>query len=306
MDITVTILGNNSAIPAYGRHPTAQTVEINGSIVLLDCGEGAQMQMQRYGIHQSKIDYICISHMHGDHYYGLVSLLSTMCMLNRTTPLTIFAPPEIFPILDMEFFHSFLHTTLPFSLTFKEIRNDAPYSVLVREKYYELAAFPTEHGIPCHGFKITTRTEGRKIKPDIIEKYGIPYPTIRSIKAGSDYIMPDGSHIPNEILTEDGPAPKSYAYTADTRFTDVFLDAIRQVDTLYHESTYTEDNIALASERYHSTARQAALTAVKANVKQLLLGHYSSRYKDISAFASEASAIFPATTATREGNVFRI
>lgn len=306
MNLSVKILGNNSAIPAYGRHPTAQYVEVNGSGILLDCGEGTQMQMQTYEVHHSKIDYIMISHMHGDHYYGLLSLLSSMCLLSRVSPLTIFGPKDLLPLLNLEFFESKQRTSLPFDLKFNVIEDDCPYQLLVDETDYEIWTFPTIHGVPCHGFKIVTKTKGRKILPDVIEQYKIPFAQINSIKAGADFIREDGTKIANHSLTTDGPQSKSYAFTADTLYTNIFKDAIMNVDLLYHESTYMEDNATLAAERLHSTAKQAAQLAQNVHAKQLLLGHYSTRYKEIAPFAEEASTIFTNVIATKEGDYFEI
>jgi ribonuclease Z len=301
--MTITILGNNSALPAYSRHPTAQVISLPGDgDILLDCGEGTQTQMQQYSIRWGRINHIFISHLHGDHYFGIFGLLTTMSLLGRTSPLHLYAPAPLEELLNAML--SVASSELCYPLKFHALPEGA--AVLVDEKVFSVSCFPVEHRIQCHGFHVTQKTRGRRLLPDKAASYHIPTYFYDRLKRGEDYEMKHGEIIKNEWVTAEGPAPKRYAYCADTIYTESFLEHITGADTIYHESTYLNDNVQKATERYHSTAAQAAQLAVKAGVKQLLLGHYSSRYKELDGFKKEAAEIFPNVEVTREGDVFEI
>jgi ribonuclease Z len=298
----VTILGNNSALPAYGRYPTAQVVSLYGVDILLDCGEGTQIKMQQYGIRWRHMDHIFISHLHGDHYFGIFGLLTSMSLLGRSAALHLYAPAPLEAMI-----HSVLkaaNNELAYPLFFHPLPDGA--GLLVDHKLFSVFCFPVEHRIDCHGFLVTRKTRGRKLLPEKAAEAGIPSYFYERLKLGEDYVDKTGRVIPNEYVTEDGPSPKRYAYCADTLYTESFIEHVRGVDLLYHESTYLGDNEERARLRYHSTAAQAATFAKKAGVTQLLLGHYSSKYKDISAFLQEASAIFPNTLASEEGAAYEL
>lgn len=299
----LTILGNNSALPAHGRHPTAQFLSLAATDFLIDCGEGTQMQMARYGLKWRRLSHIFISHLHGDHYLGLPGLLNSMSLLGRTAPLVVAGPADLGQLLGL----------------LKEISGGHPYGyevrfhpvapageVLVDTPEFSVAAFPVEHRIEAYGFAITEKSKGRKLLVEKAQSAGVPVSFYNRLKAGEDYVAEDGTVISGKLLTEDGPPPRRYAYCADTRYTESFLNSIQGVDTLYHESTYLESDAEKAALRYHSTARQAATLAQKAGVKKLLLGHYSSRYDDVAAFVTEAADLFPETTATVEGESYEI
>ena len=298
----VTILGNNSALPAYGRHPTAQAVEVNGEIVLIDCGESTQVQMQKYGIKWRKLNHILISHLHGDHYFGLPGLLNSMSLQGRTQPLHLYAPAPLMPILDM--IMKVADSELAYSLHFHPTpEGDA---TLEDNPLFSIICFPVVHRIACHGFVITQKNSGRKLLLDKCYEHKIPPTFFNDLKQGKDYITADGSMIPNIAVTEDGAPAKRYAYCADTLYSESYLPFIKNVDLLYHESTYLHENADKAILRYHSTTVQAAQMARMANAGQLLIGHFSSRYKELDAFAAEAGAIFPGVHVTLEGTAYEI
>ena len=299
----VTILGNNSALPAYDRHPTAQVVTIDGEELLLDCGEGTQIQMQRYNVRRGKINHIFISHLHGDHYFGIFGLLTSMSLLGRTNALHLYAPAPLEELIKGVL--AVANGIMAFPFYFHALPEEG-HGLLVDEKLFSVSCFPTEHRIACYGFVIERKTRGRKLLPDKCAEYHIPAYFYSRITQGEDYERQDGMIIKNEWVTTDGPSPKKYAYCADTIATESFLPYIMNADTIYHESTYQNDNIEKALNRYHSTAQQAAELAVKANAKQLLLGHYSSNYRELHGFQAEAEVVFPNTICTIEGNAYEI
>jgi len=298
----VTILGNNSALPAFGRHPTAQVVSIFGDLLLLDCGEGTQIQMQRFGLRWRNLQHIFISHMHGDHYFGLPGLINSMSLLGRIAPLHLYGPAALMPILQQIL--DVAKTKLAFPFTFQPLPDEG--GLLVDNDIFSVTCFPVSHSLPCHGFLIHAKTKGRKIVPAKCHEYEIPLSYYDTLKKGEDYKRDDGLLVKNEWVTTEGPEPKRYAYCTDTIFTDSFLPFIMGADTLYYESTYLDADKEKAATRFHSTAMQAAQMAKMANAKQLLLGHFSSKYKDIEPFRQEAASIFPNTIATVEGTTYDI
>lgn len=298
----VTILGNNSALPAFGRNPTAQVVSVYGEYLLLDCGEGTQVQMQKFGMKWRKLNHIFISHMHGDHYYGLFGLINSMSLLGRTAPLHLFGPAALEPLLmktlelaDTELCYPFFFHALP-----------EGSERLVDTDTFSVTCFPVEHRIACHGFLIESKTRGRKLLPEKCRELEIPRYYYDKLKAGADYERKDGTVIKNEEVTADGPLPKKYAYCADTLYTDSFLPYIKGADVIYHESTYLHDDAEKAKMRFHSTALQAAELAKKADAKLLLLGHYSSKYRELAPFREEAMTVFPNTMVTIEGTTYDV
>lgn len=298
----ITILGNNSALPAHDRYPTCQVVDINGQYIMIDCGEAAQVLMKKHGIRWNRLRYIFISHMHGDHYFGLPGVLNSMSLLGRTEPLYLYGPPDLYTIIQMIL--DTADTVLSYPLHFTPLPEaDA---VLADNTVLRLTCFPVEHRIRCHGLLVLEKSKGRKLLPERCRYYEIPAAYYKQLQAGADYERKDGLLVRNEMVTTEGKPDKTYAYCADTIFTESFLSYIINSDIMYHESTYLDADAERAAMRYHSTARQAALLAQKANVKQLLLGHYSSKYKTVEAFQEEAAMVFPVVTATSEGDVFEI
>lgn len=298
----VIILGNNSALPAFGRHPTSQAVSVYGDLLLIDCGEGTQSQMQRYGLKWRNLHHIFISHMHGDHYFGLPGLINSMSLMGRIAPLHLHAPAELMPILDAIL--RVADTVLSYPLHFYPLPEGS--AQIVDDPSFTVTCFPVEHRITCHGFVIQRKTKGRKLLPLKCVEYEIPSAFYDTLKQGADYERADGFVVKNEWVTADGPTAKRYAYCADTRYTESYLEHIQGVDAMYHECTYLEADAEKAVARFHSTAAQAAALAAKANAKQLLLGHFSSKYKDLAPFQEEAAAVFSNVFVTVEGVAYDI
>ena len=298
----VTILGNNSALPAFGRHPTAQVVSVFGELVLIDCGEGTQIQMQRYGFKWRHLQHICISHLHGDHYFGLAGLVNSMSLLGRTLPLHIYAPAPLENMLQQIL--DVADTVLSYPLHFHALPEGS--AKLAETAAFTISCFPVSHRIQCHGFLVESKTKGRKLLPEKCREYDIPSYYYDKLKQGEDYERKDGVVVKNELVTTEGPHPKRYAYCADTIFTDSFLPYINGVDTVYHECTYLEADSEKAAARFHSTAKQAAEIAKMAGASQLLLGHFSSKYRDLEPFFEEAWPVFENVQVTVEGITYEI
>jgi ribonuclease Z len=296
----VTILGNNSALPAHGRYPTAQVVNISEQLFLIDCGEGTQMRMQQFDIKSSRIDHIFISHIHGDHYLGLVGLISSQSLLGRQRALYIYCPVKIKEYITMQ-----MPWSLGFDLHF-HILSDAENSILVDTPKVQVSCFPVYHSVPTHGFLFIEKKRKRVLLPNKLKDYEIPKYFYPRLAEGEDYINQLGEIILNEWVTEVGHLPKSYAYTADTRFAPEIVSSIQGVDLLYHETTYLRDNYEKAKMRFHSTTIEAATIAKEAQVKTLLIGHFSSKYKDLNPFLTEAQSIFNVTMLAIEGQTFEI
>ncbi|SDZ73420.1 ribonuclease Z [Arachidicoccus rhizosphaerae] len=297
----VTILGNNSAVPAHDRHPTAQAVTIAGEVLLLDCGEGTQLQIKNYFVKRSRITRIFISHLHGDHYFGLIGLISSMALINRATPLHLYAPAPLKELIDLQL--SISDSVLPYELIFHPLSGA---ETLVTTAKYKVEVFPVEHRIECYGFLIRENHAPRKIDPQKTREYEIPHAYFEKLQWGADYQTKDGRLLTNEMLTLPGKNNASYAYCADTLYTDSFLPYIQNVDLLYHESTYLDDFELQAKDRFHSTARQAAMIAEKASAGHLLLGHFSSKFKYVEAFEAEAREVFPYTDLSQEGVTYLV
>jgi ribonuclease Z len=246
--------------------------------------------------------HIFISHLHGDHYFGLPGLLNSMSLLGRTAPLHLYAPADLKPIIDSIL--TVADTILSYPLYFHPLPEGV--ALLADDPSFSVTCFPVEHRIQCHGFLVERKTRGRKLLLEKCNEYGIPAAYYEYLKRGEDYERKDGFLVKNEWVTENGPAVKRYAYCADTLFTDSFLPVILGADTIYHECTYLEKDAAKAVARHHSTAAQAAQIAKLANAKQLILGHFSSKYKELEPFQEEASAIFPNVFVSIEGTSYEI
>ncbi|MBS1591157.1 MAG: ribonuclease Z [Bacteroidetes bacterium] len=297
----VTILGNNSALPAYGRFPTAQVVTLNEQAFLIDCGEGTQIQMSKYKIRRSKINHIFISHLHGDHYFGLVGLITSMGLLGRENDLHLYAPAPLKQILDIQF--TVADTRLPFTLHFHALENEG---LVVDDKKFTVECFKTQHRIECWGFIIREKKQPRKINKEKIKEYTIPTTYYERLKNGDDYQTKDGDIIKNEILTIANTLAKSYAFCADTIYDESLVDKVANVSLLYHETTYLKDLEDRATDRFHSTTVQAASIAKKANVNKLLIGHFSSKYEQLDIFEQEAKEVFANTQLAIDGVTFLI
>lgn len=299
------IIGTGSATPARERHPSAQVLKIGSSKLLIDCGEGTQMQLLKRGIKHTGIDYICISHLHGDHYFGLIGLLSTMSLMGRTQELTLIGPPELKEILDLQI--RIGNINLHYALNHIATNGNLAEQVLVTDEF-SVHTIPLKHRIHCTGYKITEAPKPRHLNIDAVKAHGIPLENYKSIKSGQDYITPQGEKISNQSLTTDPERSRSFAYCSDTIFDPGIVEHIQGVDVLYHESTYTRDLIDRANLYFHSTAEQAATIALQAGVGQLLIGHFSSRYdtENLQSLLDEAREVFPNTELAIEGRVFPV
>lgn len=303
MSFRLTILGSSSALPTSERFPTAHLLNANERFFLIDCGEGTQMQLRKYRIRLGKIHHIFISHLHGDHTYGLFGLISSFSLLGRAEPLHIFGPPLLEEmILDhLKFFQN----DLGYDLIFHQIQNRRS-AILYEDKNIEVRSLPMIHRVPATGFIFREKERERTILKEKIDTYHIPVRNIPEIKRGEDFVLPDGSIIPNSDLTLPPPRPSSYAYCSDTSPNEKIIPLIKDVDLLYHETTFLHEDAKLANVTTHSTSKQAAEFAVKAGVGRLLIGHFSSRYKRLSDFESEAREIFSETFAVNDGDVFEV
>ena len=303
MPFDITVLGSASATPTSTRHPSAQLVNLLGRFFLIDCGEGTQMQLRKNKIKIQKINFICISHLHGDHYLGLVGLLSTMSLLGRKKKLTIFAPKGLDKIIELHFKLSY--SNLSYELNIVTLQSTKLVS-LFEDDACQLFSFGLKHRVPCWGFKLIEKQGPKKIIKNMIEKYSIPFNSINDIKSGSDYITNKGELIKNNVLTTSSYAPRSYAYCSDTLFFPSLVNHVKEVDLLYHEATFHSDLSSKAKSTFHSTAQDAANVALKGNVKKLLIGHFSSRYKDLSVLKIDAAKIFNNVDLAIEGEKFKI
>lgn len=297
----VTILGNNSAIPAFDRHPTAQVVTMNDQMFLFDCGEGTQMQFSHYKIRRSRINHIFISHLHGDHYFGLIGLLTSYSLLARTNDLYLYAPAALKPILDLQL--EAASTNLCYNLHFHPIEKEG---LLVDDKKFMVECFATTHRIECWGFILREKKKSRKINKDEVVKTDIPAAFYERLKEGADYTTKDGIIIKNETVTIPATPPKSYAFAADTIYYEALAEKVKGVTMLYHEATYLKDQEQRAADRFHSTTVQAAAIAKKAGVEKLLIGHFSSKYEVLDEFLNEAREVFPNTELAIEGATYTV
>jgi ribonuclease Z len=296
----VTILGNNSAIPAFNRHPTAQVLCFDDQVFLIDCGEGTQMQITNYKVRGSRINHIFISHLHGDHYFGLIGLITSMGLSGRSVPLYLYGPSQLQAIIDIHLHAA--NTNLPFTIHFKA--HMAGFNTILDTDKVTVHSFEVQHRIPCFGFVFKEKKAPRKIDAKATAAYQIPYNFYNNLQQGADYITSDGVIIDNELLTTTNIAGRSYAFSADTIFDTTLCQYFENVDLLYHESTYLKIDADKAEQRYHSTAEQAATIALQANVKRLIIGHFSSRYEDLSCMADEAKQVFANTDLALEGVTF--
>lgn len=297
----VTILGNNSALPAYDRHPTSQVVTLGQFQFLIDCGEGTQMQLARYKIRRSRINHIFISHMHGDHYFGLPGLITSMGLLGRDTDLHLYGPPLIKPIIDLIL--QAADTQFGYTLYFHPIEKEG---ILLEDPKFSVECFRVFHRIECWGFIFREKKSPRKIDKNTISSYDIPASSFDLLKAGENIITENGQIILNKDVTIANTPARSYAYCADTLHNPSIAEKVKGVSLLYHETTYLKDLNERAFQRFHSTTLQAADIASRANAKALLIGHFSSKYEQLDVFLTEAKEVFPSTDLAIEGVTYRI
>lgn len=299
--LSVTILGNNSAVPAFNRHPTSQVVSHDGNNYLVDCGEGTQIQMIKYKIRRGKITHIFISHLHGDHYFGLIGLINSFSLLSHKQEMHIFAPAPLQQIVEMQL--KVADNVLSYPLHFHTLTEPG---VLVDDDNIKISCFRTTHRIECYGFCFEEKQNKRKLLIDKVEQYEIPVSFYSSLQAGLDFIMPDGTVVRNYDLTLAPERGKKYAFCADTRYDENIIPHIYGADMIYHETTYLDNMRDKATERFHSTTKQAATIAQKAAVGKLLIGHFSSKYSVLDQFVEEAREVFPETELALEGVTYNI
>jgi len=297
----VTILGNNSAVPAFDRHPTSQVVTYDGSNYLVDCGEGTQIQLINYKVRRSKISHIFISHLHGDHYFGLVGLINSLSLLNHQQELHVFGPAPLKEIIELQL--KVADTKLCYPLHIHAITG--PATLLDSEKL-AVKCFRTNHRIECYGFSFAEKKPPRKLNPEKAKELEIPQAFFERLKNGEDYSRKDGTLIKNEEVTEPAERGKRYAYCADTKYDESLIPHIQGADLIYHETTYLDNLRERAESRFHATSKQAAELAKKAGVKKLLIGHFSSKYDTLEEFEQEAREVFQQTELALEGVCYEV
>lgn len=303
MSFQLTILGTGSATPVLTRNPTAHYLHIEQDGYLIDCGEGTQNQLLRYKLRPTRLKYIFITHLHGDHYFGLIGLISTLNMHRRTEDLWIFGPKGLAEIITIQL--KFSDAWLNFKVHFIETETEKSYKLFENE-CVTVTTIPLIHRVPCCGFLIREKKGKRKLRKEVLPN-DLSIEEIKDLKDGLDILDKNGAiKYSNATLTKPEIEPKSYAFCSDTLFHEPIIDIIKGVDLLYHEATFLEDLTPRATQTCHSTAAQAAEIAKRANVKKLVIGHYSSRYKDLEPFLVEAKKIFHNTELSIEGLSFDI
>lgn len=299
----VTILGSSAALPMYNRHLACQVLQAGKQNVMIDCGEGSQFQCQRYGVSFHKLDMILISHLHGDHFYGLIALINNMHMVGRTQPLYIFSPPDLADVIRLQLKVS--QSVLKFELHFTPLPTDST-AVFFEDETLTISTIPLQHRIkPCNGFLLREKTKPLNIKPQTLPA-DTPKEVYLTLKKGQNVIDEQGKIVYKFEDYTYTPPSFSYAYCSDTIYDEQIIPIIEGIDLLYHEATFLHEDIEKAQLTYHTTAKQAAQIAQKAGVKQLLIGHISARYANIEPLLEEAQAIFPNTLFATEGNIFTI
>lgn len=298
MTFSVTILGSSSAIPTLTRNPSAHLLNVNERFFLIDCAEGTQLQIRKFHIHFQRIERIFISHLHGDHFYGLIGLLNSLHLLGRKDEINLYAPPLLKDILDLQLSAS--KTTLNYPLIFHPLSFEK-FEMIFENDKIGVYSFPLVHSVPTNGFLFREKLQERKIRKDRIDKLKIPVNQMQNLKRGEDWVDEHGIVHKNYELTQDPPAPRSYAYCSDTAYTETILPYIARCDLLYFETTFMHDMAANAHDKQHSTTIEAAGLARKANVKKLLIGHFSARYDDVQPLLNEARSVFPDTISAEDG-----
>ena len=324
MNFSVQVLGSNSAIPTLTRNPSAHLLKADERLFLIDCAEGTQLQLRRFKIHFQRIKHIFISHLHGDHFYGLIGLLTSFHLLGRKDELHLYAHEALQEIIDIQLKAS--RTTLVYPVIFHPLtqgnrqqargkRHEATgkrqQAIGNSEQLYDddaisVFSFPLLHSVPTCGFLFREKPLPRNIRKDVINKLQVPIEWMTRIKSGEDYLDDNGKIYSNSEMTQDPPAPRTYAYCSDTAYSEEIIPYIKGADLLYHEATFLSDMAATAREKLHSTAAEAATIANLAGVKKLIIGHFSARYDDPEALLTEAREIFPATELAEDGKTFII
>ena len=304
MSFKLIILGSNSAFPMANRFTTAQALNVNERFFLIDCGEGTQMQLRKHKISFARISHIFISHLHGDHFYGLFGFLSTLSLLGRKESLHIYAHRKLQLLIEQ------LHTAINYKTTFKIVFHPLEYDKpkkIFENKIMEVYSIPLKHRVKTCGFFFKERQRPANLRKDMLDFYQIPIADRMSIKNGADFITAEGKVIENKRLVKPAPKPTSYAFFSDTAYTDKHLDLIEGVDLLYHEATFRISESSEAKQTYHSTTRDAAQIAIKAKAKKLAIGHFSSRYmNNLADLHTEVKSYFANTEIATDGKIFEL
>ena len=299
----VHILGCGSALPTLRHNASSQVVEVRGKLFMIDCSEGTQMQLRRSKLRFTKLSHVFITHLHGDHCFGLIGMISTFGLVGRTATLHVYGPQELGPILEGQI--AFFTHDLGYEVKFHAV-DPTKQAIVYEDHSVEVESIPLQHRMPCCGYLIREKATQPHIRREMIDFYQIPTSQINNIKNGADWTTAEGEVIPNARLVKSAEPPRSYAYCSDTRYLPNLHEQLKGVSTLYHESTYGEDRIQSAEKYCHSTARQAAMVARDAGVGKLLIGHYSSRYEDENVLLDEAKKVFENTFLTNEMAVFDV
>lgn len=299
----VYILGCGSALPTLKHNASSQIVFMRDKMFMVDCGEGTQVQLRRSRINFNKISAVFITHLHGDHCFGLIGLISTFGMLGRISPLHVYAPKDFFPILRQQL--DTFCCGLDYDVVFHEVDTEKN-EIIYEDKSLTVTSIPLNHRIACCGYLFREKSTLPHIRRDMIDFYKIPECQRNNIKNGADWITPDGDVIPNSYLTTPADPVRSYAYCSDTKYIPTLYKMVKGIDLLYHEATYCSENENRANLYYHSTAKQAAKVALDAGVKKLIVGHFSARYDDENVILKEAQTIFPNTLLADEMTVFDV
>lgn len=302
MPFKLTIIGSGSAVPTQTRGVTAQYINFNERHFLIDCGEGTQLQLRKFKVKFSRLQAIFISHLHGDHYLGLVGLLSSMSLLGRNKKLSIYGPAELKELLDFQF--KVAGIKLQFELAFIEL-TATDLEIIFEDRIIKVAAFPVQHRINCWGFRFDEKEKERNIDPSKIEQHQLSLEEILKAKQGED-IVRESAYIRNESITLPAAPLQSYAYSADTKYFKKMADYVKDVKLLYHEATFTEKHSDRAKSTMHATAKQAATVASDAGVQKLLLGHFSARYKNTAPILEEAKSVFVNTICVEDGEEYTL
>jgi len=298
----LTILGSSSALPTLKRFPTAHLLSVDERFFLIDCGEGTQVQLRKFGLNPVRIHHIFISHLHGDHVFGLFGLLSTLGMMGRKVALNLYGPDNLEPMMEQHF--SFFGR-LPFELCF-HVPDKKGKGFIYEDDRVEVSAIPLKHRTLTYGYLFREKPKALNVRKECIEEYGLGIADLVKIKGGEDHITSSGDLIPNFQLTLPPFRLRSYAYISDTVFDLSLSEKLKGVDLLFHEATFSEKDLKLAKQTLHSTAKQAAAVAKEAGVERLLIGHFSSRYKDIKLLVEEAREVFQDTTGVNDGDHFSL
>jgi len=296
-------LGCGSALPTTRHLATSQIVDLRDKLYMIDCGEGTQVQMRRMRVRFGRLAHIFISHLHGDHCFGLPGLISTLGMLGRTGELVVHGPKEVEtylrPVMDL------FCRGMEFEVRFNPV-DTRSHSLVMEDRSLSVYSIPLKHRIPTCGYLFAEKPKEAHIIREMTDFYQVPVRCMKDIKQGQDYVTPEGEVVPNSRLTRPAAPPKRYAFCSDTAYNRSIIPIIEGADLLYHEATFAECDLARAKETFHSTARQAAEIARDAHVKRLVIGHYSARYEDLSELHREAEAVFPGTILGNEGTVIPV